>query len=80
MYIQVELGISLGIFEDADDENNIFGEIFYPFVIVVRRNVIKRVVFGKKKLRLALVDSASRPEGPSRKRRRPRLGGSLDRG
>ena len=39
----------LGIFEDADDENNIFGGVFYPFVIVVGRNVIviKRVVFSK---------------------------------
>jgi len=46
-YIQVELGIVPGIFEDADEENNIFDGIFYPFVIVVGRNVIKRVVFGK---------------------------------
>ncbi len=46
-YIQVELGVVLGIFEDADDENNIFGGVFYPFVIVVGRNVIKRVVFSK---------------------------------
>ena len=40
-YIQVELGIVPGIFEDADEENNIFDGIFYPFVIVVGRNVIK---------------------------------------
>ena len=46
-YIQVELGVVLGILEDADDENNIFGGIFYPLVIVVGRNVIKRVVFSK---------------------------------
>ena len=47
LYIQVELGIVLGIFEDAEDENNIFSGVFYPFVIVVERNVIKRVVFSK---------------------------------
>ncbi len=46
-YVQVELGIALGIFEGADGENDIFCGIIFPFVIVVGRHVIGTVVFAK---------------------------------